>query len=303
MPGDGEVVDPDPLIASPFWRTRQAFLNLCQGNHYQFDQIRRAKYSSMMVLYHMHHPFAPSFVHACNFCSERITRGNRHSCGVCEDFDLCQSCVDEIAAGKRPDHAHQLHAYAVTGLGDEDKQKAIEQDIKKRQRKIEYYGSALEHAANCRGCATPSCRRMRTMIEHQQACTMSEPAPASGSTSGAGSGGSGGGGGGGGSGDGAPSLSDGRVDLRGGSTLQLRRGVGGGEHCSICNRMRLLEELHAKSCRLRDRACRIPHWYVARSATPRLVLPRSAPLRAATTLEGQFLSRRLAGHTGVCPPF
>lgn len=56
-----EVIPPttdegNPDMESEFFDTRQAFLSLCQGNHYQFDTMRRAKHSSMMVLYHLHNP-------------------------------------------------------------------------------------------------------------------------------------------------------------------------------------------------------------------------------------------------------
>ena len=60
--------DPDPDIESEIFETRQAFLSLCQGNHYQFDSLRRAKHSSMMVLYHLHNPNAPAWASACNKC-------------------------------------------------------------------------------------------------------------------------------------------------------------------------------------------------------------------------------------------
>jgi hypothetical protein len=49
----GLMIDPDQAVESPFFNTRQLFLNLCQGNHYQFDQLRRAKHSSMMILWYV----------------------------------------------------------------------------------------------------------------------------------------------------------------------------------------------------------------------------------------------------------
>ena len=61
--------DPDMQEECDFFDTRQAFLSLCVGNHYQFDQLRRAKHSSMMVLYHLHNPQAPAFTHFCNMCN------------------------------------------------------------------------------------------------------------------------------------------------------------------------------------------------------------------------------------------
>jgi len=39
--------------------TRQSFLNACQANHFQFDQLRRAKHSTTMLCYSLHNPAAP----------------------------------------------------------------------------------------------------------------------------------------------------------------------------------------------------------------------------------------------------
>jgi E1A/CREB-binding protein len=51
-----QCVDTVPETENEFFDTRTAFLSLCQGNHYQFDSLRRAKHSSMMVLYHLQGP-------------------------------------------------------------------------------------------------------------------------------------------------------------------------------------------------------------------------------------------------------
>merc|ERR1711935_662208 len=68
-----KVIDDDlEEMDCEFLNNRQAFLNLCQGNHYQYDQLRRAKHSSMMVLWHLHNRDAPKFVQQCTTCSREI---------------------------------------------------------------------------------------------------------------------------------------------------------------------------------------------------------------------------------------
>ncbi|PPD89946.1 hypothetical protein GOBAR_DD13119 [Gossypium barbadense] len=75
-----DTKDKDEILESEFFDTRQAFLNLCQGNHYQYDTLRRAKHSSMMVLYHLHNPTAPAFVTTCNVCHLDIETGQGWRC-------------------------------------------------------------------------------------------------------------------------------------------------------------------------------------------------------------------------------
>lgn len=48
--------DEDPLVEQECFETRLQFLNYCQRNNYQFDELRRAKYSSTMVLAYLHNP-------------------------------------------------------------------------------------------------------------------------------------------------------------------------------------------------------------------------------------------------------
>ena len=47
---------------------------LCQGNH-QFDSLRRAKHTTMMVLYHPNNPSEPAFVATCNVCQRELEPG------------------------------------------------------------------------------------------------------------------------------------------------------------------------------------------------------------------------------------
>lgn len=83
--------DPDPIMCSPFADSRHTFLEMCQFRNYQFDSLRRAKHSSLMILYHLHHPYDPSCRPICSQCQKPI-QSIRWHCDSCPDFDLCSLC-------------------------------------------------------------------------------------------------------------------------------------------------------------------------------------------------------------------
>jgi hypothetical protein len=49
-----KIVDPVPLISNEFVDTRSAFLEKCQMYHWQFDELRNAQHSTLMLLYYLH---------------------------------------------------------------------------------------------------------------------------------------------------------------------------------------------------------------------------------------------------------
>jgi hypothetical protein len=67
-----------PTISSPIADARYALLEFSQFRHLEFDTLRRAKYSSAVLLYHLHNADAPGTVPMCTTCSQDIEEVRWH---------------------------------------------------------------------------------------------------------------------------------------------------------------------------------------------------------------------------------
>jgi len=76
------IVDPDPLMACELMDGREAFLTLSRDRHCEFSSLRRAKFSSLVLLFELHHQSNDSFVYTCNNCADHVEI--RYHCTVCE---------------------------------------------------------------------------------------------------------------------------------------------------------------------------------------------------------------------------
>lgn len=156
--------DDEEEMDCEFLNNRQLFLELCQTNNYQFDQMRRAKHSSMMVLWHLHNRDAPKFVQQCAVCAREIISGYRYHCPTCADFDLCQECYQKPSV---PRHMHQLKPIPVVKQKEQ-----TEEQRRERQRSIQLHMTLLMHAATCTSpkCHSQNCAKMKGLLQHGQNC-------------------------------------------------------------------------------------------------------------------------------------
>ena len=86
----GQIVDKDPTITCDLMNGRDEFLNFAKDKRHEFSTLRRAKYSSMALLYELHNQGNEKFVYTCNTCRSQME--SRYHCTVCEDFDQCAKC-------------------------------------------------------------------------------------------------------------------------------------------------------------------------------------------------------------------
>ena len=81
------IQDPDPFINCDLMDGRDAFLTMARERHYEFSSLRRAKYSSMAMLYELHNQGQDRFVYTCNNCKTHVE--TRYHCTVCDVSYIC----------------------------------------------------------------------------------------------------------------------------------------------------------------------------------------------------------------------
>jgi E1A/CREB-binding protein len=171
------IDDDDEDMDCEFLNNRQAFLNLCRGNHYQFDELRRAKHTSMMVLWHLHNRDAPKFVQQCASCSREILTGTRYHCNTCPDYDLCEECYRRPKASRGGACDHRLQPIPVESENNQESQGGgtnglTEEQRRERQRNLQLHIQLIEHASRCSSssCTSSNCAKMKSYLQHGRTC-------------------------------------------------------------------------------------------------------------------------------------
>lgn len=96
-----DTSDPDESRECAFLDCRHTFLELCQFRHYQFDTLRRAKHSSLLLLYHLFNSTAEHLRPLCLECHKVIDTVRWHCDQCSHGIDLCNDCA---TGGYQHDH-------------------------------------------------------------------------------------------------------------------------------------------------------------------------------------------------------
>ena len=162
--GVKDTRDIDEQLSSPYFNDREELLLHCQQKSYQFDQIRRAKHSTMMFL---HHIFNPPSNRLCDECKVTL-EGAWYGCKQCPEFDLCEQCFRTQGSSHEPGHTlvrRQPSPNAFISLASKQR----------RRRQYKKQSELLVHVMSCRLPRCPKfgsqCLSMRHLwFEHMKNC-------------------------------------------------------------------------------------------------------------------------------------
>ena len=161
-------MDADPIIPCDIFDTRESFITYCQSNHCQFDMIRRAKHSTMMILYHLFNQDCP-ITYCCSSCTCKLEEGNRWNCSTCLDYNLCDRCKVKTR------HEHSLNPIScVTAQRKKAKLESSNGTITPGTARRQVDPSLLKLIEHASGCKKEECQqtclRMRSLLQHGITC-------------------------------------------------------------------------------------------------------------------------------------
>ncbi|KAI3794060.1 hypothetical protein L1987_36685 [Smallanthus sonchifolius] len=160
-----DTKDTDDVFVNSFFETRDAFLNKCQKSHFQFDTLSRAKYSSMMILYHL--IYKPVIKPTCTACHADIVVELCWHCDTCAKYYICESCY-KMRHGAY--HPHSLNPPSMDiDCGSISQQLQMQKDWK-----LKFVLDTLMHASECDRipCAYKECNVMRRLFYHAARCNV-----------------------------------------------------------------------------------------------------------------------------------
>ncbi|XVF62470.1 hypothetical protein PTKIN_Ptkin09bG0010600 [Pterospermum kingtungense] len=157
--------DKDVSVDNSLFENRHSFLSFCQRNNYQFDTLRRAKHSSMMVLHYLHNPSALTAGSTCTNCYKDIQKDQCWLCEICPNVAVCATCYqrDHFSA-----HIHKLtqHSSAVNSV-IENTEAPMKESLKTQLVEV------LLHACRCHSrCSNPNCLLIKKLFYHGKDCTV-----------------------------------------------------------------------------------------------------------------------------------
>lgn len=171
IPSDTE--DNDAVLENWHFDNRHTFLGLCQKNHYQFDTLRRAKHSSMMILHNLHNPTLPAAGTMCKICHKDTDTLDRDVCAACyhkKDSSLhvykLNQCSPAANYGTENVDAHQ----EALQLKEQNLSNLVAQQQKELL-------NLLMHATHCRAtssdpCSYPKCLQIKRLFCHARKCSI-----------------------------------------------------------------------------------------------------------------------------------
>ncbi|XP_058773259.1 histone acetyltransferase HAC12-like [Vicia villosa] len=194
----------DTILENGLFEDRNNFLSFCQKYQFQFDTLRRAKYSSMMILYHLCNPSPMTSGKCCSICCAHNVFQKCWKCEVCPDCTICSACYKDRGAdchehkltlNEHNSTQNELKLVENNSTSQSDNQESngkmmlkkmkLEKFLKKvsqlrkhvsQRKKLLKLEMMLKHAYQCPAtsaepCSDTSCRQFKKFLKHAKSCT------------------------------------------------------------------------------------------------------------------------------------